>query len=136
MGLCGIEGVCFTMEKKRKARGAAGARDAAAAVGGDEGAPAATTGAGADIAAEVAVLDELLEEWKRRALKGDGEAVDRVLAIQRQRATLLQTWPSGGVRVSAGPGAKGMGGRGDEKEVRVVIEYVDDWRQAGRERGE
>src|SRR6266542_3309553 len=78
----------------------------------------------------VRLLDELLTEWRRRAMKGEGEAVDRVLAIQRQRATLLQTWPSGpGVRVSASPA---LGGRGDEKEVRVVIEYVDDWRQAGR----
>ena len=89
-----------------------------------------------DVRAEVAVLDELLAEWKRRALGGDADAVDKVLAIQRQRATLLQTWPSGGVRVSAGPGANGLGGRGDEKEVRVVIEYVDDWRQAGRGRVE
>src|SRR5215213_2141123 len=103
------------MEKKRKARGAAGARDEAA-MGGDgattaaTAATAATAGGGADVAAEVAVLDELLVEWKRRALNGDGEAVDRVLAIQRQRATLLQTWPSGGVRVSAGPGAGGQGG--------------------------
>jgi len=90
----------------------------------------------ADVAGEVALLDELLVAWKKRALDGMPEAVDRVLAIQRQRATLLQTWPSGGVRVSAGPGAGGLGGRGDEKEVRVVIEYVDDWRQAGRSRGE
>lgn len=90
----------------------------------------------ARVAAEVALLDEILVVWKARAMDGDPGAVDRVLAIQRQRATLMETWPSGGVRVSAGPGATGMGGRGDEKEVRVVIEYVDDWRQAGRRKAD
>ena len=128
------------MAKRRLTSGAEGVTEAAeaaeaaeVAAARDDGAPAAQP---VDVAAEVAVLDELLAEWKKRALKGDGEAVDRVLAIQRQRATLLQTWPNGGVRVSAGPGTNGLGGRGDEKEVRVVIEYVDDWRQAGRRKAE
>lgn len=82
---------------------------------------------------EIRLLDELLAEWRDRAMKGEGEAVDRVLAIQRQRATLLQTWPgAGGTGASGMRVSAGSGGRGDEKEVRVVIEYVDDWRQAGR----
>jgi hypothetical protein len=77
---------------------------------------------------EVRLLDEMLEVWRERALKGMPEAVEKVLEIQKQRLVLLQLWPSsGGVKVSAGAAA-----RGDEREVRVVVEYVDDWRQAGR----
>ena len=77
---------------------------------------------------EVRLLDEMLEVWRERALKGMPEAVEKVLEIQKQRLVLLQLWPSGtGVKVSAGAAA-----RGDERQVHVVVEYVDDWRQAGR----
>jgi hypothetical protein len=31
---------------------------------------------------------------------------------------------------------RGAAARGDEREVRVVVEYVDDWRQAGRRSAE
>ena len=60
---------------------------------------------------------------------GVPEAVEMVLEIQKQRLVLLQLWPEGqrSVKVSAGAPA-----RADEREVRVVVEYVDDWRQAGR----
>jgi hypothetical protein len=80
---------------------------------------------------EVQLLDEVLAVWRARALDGDPVAVDKVLEVQKQRLVLLQLWPEGqrgqAVKVSAGAAA-----RGDEREVRVVVEYVDDWRQAGR----
>ncbi len=78
---------------------------------------------------EVQLLDEVLVVWRARALDGDPVAVDKMLELQKQRLVLLQLWPAGGagMRVSAGATS-----RGDEREVRVVVEYVDDWRQAGR----
>ena len=82
---------------------------------------------------EVRLLDELLEVWRARAMNGAMEAVEKVLEIQKQRLVLLQLWPAAtsGVKVSAGAAS-----RGDEREVRVVVEYVDDWRQAGRRSAE
>ena len=78
---------------------------------------------------EVRLLDELLEVWKGRAMSGITEAVEKVLELQKPRLVLLQLWPAGGsgVKVSAGAAP-----RGDEREVRVVVEYVDDWRRVGR----
>ena len=82
---------------------------------------------------EVRLLEEILAVWRKRALDGDPEGVDKVLELQKQRLVLLQLGPaaSAGVKVSAGAAA-----RGDEREVRVVVEYVDDWRQAGRRSAE
>jgi hypothetical protein len=91
---------------------------------------AAPDGAVEAIEREVALLDEMAAVWRARALDGDPTAVDKVLEIQKQRLVLKQLWPaapSQGVKVSAGAAA-----RGDEREVRVVVEYVDDWRQAGK----
>ena len=89
--------------------------------------------AAAALEKEVTLLDEVLVVWRARALDGDPVAVDKVLELQKQRLVLLQLWPEGqrSVKVSAGAAA-----RGDEREVRVVVEYVDDWRQAGRRSAE
>ena len=78
-------------------------------------------------------MGELVAVWRARALEGVPEAVEKVLEIQKQRLVLPQLWPEGqrSVKVSAGAAA-----RGDEREVRVVVEYVDDWRQAGRRSAE
>ena len=109
-----------------------------AAGGGESGAAMEALGEGpAEMAAqlekEVRLLDEVLAVWRARALDGDPVAVDKVLELQKQRLVLLQLWPEGqrSVKVSAGAAA-----RGDEREVRVVVEYVDDWRQAGRRSAE
>src|SRR5688572_28269026 len=102
---------------------------------GAEGVMEAAEGASpvASLEKEVRLLDELLEVWKKRAMNGATEAVEKVLEIQKQRLVLLQLWPEGqrSVKVSAGAAA-----RNDEREVRVVVEYVDDWRQAGRRAAE
>src|SRR5688500_1791511 len=85
--------------------------------------------AAAQLEKEVRLLDEIMAVWRARALEGVPEAVEKVLELQKQRLVLLQLWPEGqrSVKVSAGAAA-----RSDEREVRVVVEYVDDWRQAGR----
>ena len=82
---------------------------------------------------EVRLLDEILAVWRERALAGIPEAVDTVLELQKQRLVLKRLWPAGsaGMKVSAGAAS-----RGDEREVRVVVEYVDDWRQVGRRSGD
>ena len=89
--------------------------------------------AAAQVEREVRLLDEILTVWRARALDGDPVAVEKVLELQKQRLVLLQLWPEGqrSVKVSAGAAA-----RSDEREVRVVVEYVDDWRQAGRRSAE
>ena len=104
---------------------AAGEGGAAMGAAGREGEAPASPDA---LEKEVTLLDEMLAVWRERALRGIPEAVDKVLEIQKQRLVLLQLWPANaGVRVGAGAAA-----RGDEREVRVVVEYMDDWRQAGR----
>ena len=97
------------------------------------GGQVAAAAAAAALEKEVTLLDEVLVVWRARALDGDPVAVDKVLELQKQRLVLLQLWPEGqrSVKVSAGAAA-----RSDEREVRVVVEYVDDWRQAGRRSAE
>ena len=108
-------------ENGRALERAAGAGMAEGVDGGDERVAA--------LEKEVRLLDEILVVWRSRALDGDPVAVEKVLELQKQRLVLLQLWPAAasGVKVSAGAAA-----RSDEREVRVVVEYVDDWRQVGR----
>ena len=71
------------------------------------------------------VLERLEGAWLERALNADQVATQMLLEIEKQRAA---------VRIAAGASAgKGEGGGG---EVKVVVEYVQDWREARRQRGE
>ena len=118
----------LALKGQAEAGGAMEAAEAPSAASAASAAPAASA-ASAALEKEVKLLDEMLEVWKKRAMNGATEAVEKVLEIQKQRLVLLQLWPEGqrSVKVSAGAAS-----RADEREVRVVVEYVDDWRQAGR----
>ena len=78
-------------------------------------------------------LDGLYEKWRPKAEEGDAGAAVIVLSIIRQRAALLglSGRPASALRVAttAVPG-------GEEKtgEVKVVVEYVNDWRDVLRRR--
>ena len=87
---------------------------------------------------EVARLNELEKGWWPKAVdpqsEAQGEATDKVLAIQRQRAQFLKIGPGGraGVAVEAGAAASGPGGGagGPVSAVKIRVELVDDWREA------
>ena len=87
---------------------------------------------------EVARLNELEKGWWPKAVdpesEAQGEATDKVLAIQRQRAQFLKIGPGGraGVAVEAGAAAAGQGGgaSGPVSAVKIRVELVDDWREA------
>ena len=86
---------------------------------------------------EVARLNELDKVWWPKALDtasdGQGEATDKVLAIQRQRGQYLKIGPGGraGVSVEAGVAAgHGSGASGPVSAVKIRVELVDDWRDA------
>ena len=65
------------------------------------------------------------------ALAAEGEATDKVLAIQRQRGQFLRIGPGAGGRVAAEAGAGVRDGeRGPVTAVKVRVELVDDWRDA------
>ncbi|MBI3972911.1 MAG: hypothetical protein HY332_16665 [Chloroflexi bacterium] len=81
---------------------------------------------------EVARLKALEAVWWPKALAGDREATDRVLAIQRQRMGLMGIGRGGGravsrVQVEGAAAAKG-GVDAAATVMRVVVDYVDDWR--------
>ncbi len=94
---------------------------------------------------DLARLAALEAEVYPRALTGDPAAVDRVLAIQRQRWQLLALAPrpglvpgvpgvpgvSVGVGVAVGSDAGSVSG--SAPALRVTVEYVDDWREARTE---
>jgi hypothetical protein len=64
-------------------------------------------------------------------LAAEGEATDKVLAIQRQRGQFLRIGPGAGGRVAAEAGAGVRDGeRGPVTAVKVRVELVDDWRDA------
>lgn len=75
------------------------------------------------IGEEVARLNALEDGLWARAVAGNTEAVDRVVAIQRERVRLLRLAPSGGGIVPELPS-------GGAARVQVTVEYVDDWRAA------
>jgi len=85
-------------------------------------------------AALLAALDALYATWMEKAETGDAAAAAIVLAICKQRAALLglARSPSPALRVAATAGA----GTADEEkpEVKVVVEYVNDWREVLRRR--
>ena len=77
---------------------------------------------------DIARLDELEQAWFPLACRGDRDAADRVLTIHRQRTTSLHlALAAATASEKAANDAAAANG-----EVRVVVEYVDDWRQAGR----
>ena len=79
------------------------------------------------------VLGRLKGIWVSRAETGDPAAAAIVLGICKQRAALLGLTRGGGaalrVAASAGDGEEAGG-----KEVKVVVEYVNDWREVLRRR--
>ena len=80
----------------------------------------------------LAALGRLEEKWLEKALNGEVVAAQLLLEIEKQRAALLGLGVSAsGVRIAAGAAAGNGGG-----EVKVVVEYVQDWREARRQRGE
>ena len=72
---------------------------------------------------ELARLDELQKVWHPKAVDGDPVAAQLVLDIHRQRAALLSL---GRDAVRLRQGAKVE----TPAEIRIVVEYVDDWRKA------
>ena len=83
------------------------------------------------IQADIARLDELEQAWFPLACRGDRDAADRVLTIHRQRTTSLHlALAAATASEKAANDAAAANG-----EVRVVVEYVDDWREASRRRG-
>ena len=85
---------------------------------------------------DLARLEALEAVWWPKALLAEEVATDKVLAIQRQRAGLLGVGSGGGARMTVEAGAKVSAGAGNEaatqaaQGVRVVVEFVDDWRVA------
>ena len=80
-------------------------------------------------------LAKLEEPWLKKALNGELAAAQVLLELEKQRAALLGLIPAGGaVRIAAG--AQVAKGDGEGGEVKVVVEYVQDWREARRQRGE
>ncbi len=88
---------------------------------------------------EVERLDQLEKVWWPLAMTADKEATEIVLAIQRQRASLLGIGKGrGGVQITAGAAASAAGGVNTEgplpagAQVKVLVEYVDDRRDIGK----
>ena len=86
---------------------------------------------------EVARLNTMEAAWWERAVhpghEAQGEATDKVLAIQRQRSQFLKIGPGGraGVAVEAGAAVGQAGGAGGPvSAVKIRVELVDDWRDA------
>lgn len=82
--------------------------------------------------ADIARLDELEQAWFPLACRGDRDAADRVLTIHRQRTTSLHLALA--AATAAEKATNDAAAANGEREVRVVVEYVDDWRQAGQRR--
>ncbi len=80
---------------------------------------------GAESAAGMALarLDELQEKWHPKAVGGDPVAAQIALDIHRQRAALLSLGRDA-ARLRQGTKAEAPA------EIRIVVEYVDDWRKA------
>jgi hypothetical protein len=99
----------------REAQGGAVAEGGLVAGGGVDRARAETLG----------VLDGLLVVWLERARTGDAAAAGVVLGLLKQRTALLGLVPR------PAPAQDGVGERG---EVKLVVEYVNDWREVLRRR--
>lgn len=88
-------------------------------------------------AASLALLARLEAAWVQKAEDGDPAAAAIVLAIHRHRAALLGliARPSPALRIAAtsstAPSSSDSIGRG---EVKLVVEYVNDWREVLRRR--
>jgi hypothetical protein len=97
-----------------------------------EGAALAAEGERASLLAE---LDSLYAMWGPKAQEGDAAAALIVLSIMRQRASLLGVGgrSAAALRVAASslPSAEGTDMPG---EVKLVVEYVNDWREVLRRR--
>jgi hypothetical protein len=85
------------------------------------------------IGEEIARLNAVERVWWPRVLEGEGEALDRWLALQRERVKLRGLVPGGsrlmGISIP-GPGELAGLPPGSTARVRVEVEYVDDWRAA------
>ena len=77
---------------------------------------------------DIACLDDLERTWLPLALRGNAGASDRILAIQRQRAALVQLALQAATQAEHHEAAL----KAATGEQRIVVEYVDDWRNAGR----
>ena len=75
--------------------------------------------------ADLASLDQLEHAWLPLALRGNAGAADRILAIQRQRAAILQL----ALQAAAQAEQHALAEKAATGEQRIVVEYVDDWRQ-------
>jgi hypothetical protein len=84
------------------------------------------------------VLDRLEGAWLDKALDRDSVAAQLLLEIEKQRAALLGLTGASGTSLRIAAGAVSGKGNGETAptEVKVVIEYVQDWREARRQRGE
>jgi hypothetical protein len=84
-------------------------------------------------AASLALLDRLEATWLPKAEAGDPAAAALVLNILKQRAVLLglahSPAPSPALRVAASSPAASEDG-----EIKLVVEYVNDWREVLRRR--
>ena len=79
------------------------------------------------LAGDVARLDQMERAWLPLALTGDRDASERVLAIHRQRHALMQAAQN---RQTLLEEARQQILTEDPPEVRIVVTYVDDWRNA------
>jgi hypothetical protein len=77
-------------------------------------------------AEELARLAALEAVWWPKAMATDPVATDKVLAIQRQRLALLGLG-GGRAKLTVEAGSRTREGEGAQA-MRVVVEYVDDWR--------
>jgi hypothetical protein len=80
------------------------------------------------LTSDIARLDDLEHVWLPLALRGNAKAADLILTLQRQRAALVQLALQAAAQAEQHEAALKMA----SGEQRIVVEYVDDWRTAGR----
>ena len=77
---------------------------------------------------DIGRLDDLEHAWLPLALRGNTNAANLILTIQRQRASLVQLALQAAAQAEQHEAALKMA----TGEQRIVVHYVDDWRTAGR----
>ena len=75
--------------------------------------------------ADIASLDDLEHAWLPLALRGNTNAANLILTIQRQRASLVQLALQAATQAEQHEAALKMA----TADRKIVIEYVDDWRK-------
>ena len=85
--------------------------------------------------ASLALLDTLQTTFLPKAQEGDPAAALIVISVLKHRATLLGLSPSPALRVAASSASLTSDSAGSAPgELKLVVEYVNDWREALRRR--